>query len=170
MKPCLFYLFPFAGSFCSGWWWSVATFWFCCCEYGWLKPSPPSHNSFSSTAAYYCFSIYIPSGTFWPWISCEFGKSNSNISSLVHNKIDFMLYQKNQFWSFILHFHLFWAFWHCHFYCKCLTPLPVPFSKVGLLDEEKILPLGKDITAVGMCSFKNGVPEIKSCKDLPYFL
>lgn len=41
---------------------------------------------------------------------------------------------------------------------------------VGLLDEEKILPLGKDITAVGMCSFKNGVPEIKSCKDLPYFL
>ncbi|KAF3946859.1 hypothetical protein CMV_026921 [Castanea mollissima] len=41
---------------------------------------------------------------------------------------------------------------------------------VGLLDEEKILPLGKDITAVGMCSFKNGIPEIKSCKDLPYFL
>ncbi|KAK4591358.1 hypothetical protein RGQ29_021533 [Quercus rubra] len=41
---------------------------------------------------------------------------------------------------------------------------------VGLLDEEKILPLGKDITAVGMCSFKNGVPEIKSCQDLPYFL
>ncbi|KAL5583647.1 hypothetical protein UlMin_016089 [Ulmus minor] len=41
---------------------------------------------------------------------------------------------------------------------------------VGLLDEEKILPLGKDVTAVGVCSFKNGVPEIKSCKDLPYFL
>lgn len=41
---------------------------------------------------------------------------------------------------------------------------------VGLLDEEKILPLGKDITAVGACSFKNGIPEIKSCKDLPYFL
>ncbi|XP_075663935.1 E3 ubiquitin-protein ligase SPL2-like isoform X3 [Castanea sativa] len=45
-----------------------------------------------------------------------------------------------------------------------------PVSLVGLLDEEKILPLGKDITAVGMCSFKNGIPEIKSCKDLPYFL
>ncbi|GMY34785.1 E3 ubiquitin-protein ligase SPL2 [Fagus crenata] len=41
---------------------------------------------------------------------------------------------------------------------------------VGLLDEEKILPLGKDITAVGMCSFKKEIPEIKSCKDLPYFL
>lgn len=41
---------------------------------------------------------------------------------------------------------------------------------VGLLDEEKILPLGKDITAVGLCSLKNGIAEIKSCKDLPYFL
>lgn len=41
---------------------------------------------------------------------------------------------------------------------------------VGLLDEEKILPLGKDITAVGICSLKDGIAEIKSCKDLPYFL
>ncbi|CAK9147835.1 unnamed protein product [Ilex paraguariensis] len=41
---------------------------------------------------------------------------------------------------------------------------------VGLLDEEKILQLGKDITAVGMCSLKNETPEIRSCKDLPYFL
>ncbi|KAK4395068.1 E3 ubiquitin-protein ligase SPL2 [Sesamum angolense] len=41
---------------------------------------------------------------------------------------------------------------------------------VGLLYEEKILPLGKDITAVGICNIKNGIPEIKSCKDLPYFL
>ncbi|XP_021903002.1 E3 ubiquitin-protein ligase SPL2 [Carica papaya] len=41
---------------------------------------------------------------------------------------------------------------------------------VGLLNEEKILPLGKDISAVGICSFKNGIPEIMSCKDLPYFL
>ncbi|XP_059642448.1 E3 ubiquitin-protein ligase SPL2-like [Cornus florida] len=41
---------------------------------------------------------------------------------------------------------------------------------VGLLDEEKILPLGKDITAVGICSLKEGIAEIKSCKDLPYFL
>ncbi|XP_052176322.1 E3 ubiquitin-protein ligase SPL2 [Diospyros lotus] len=41
---------------------------------------------------------------------------------------------------------------------------------VGLLDEEKILPLGKDITAVGLCSLKDGIAEIKSCKDLPYFL
>lgn len=39
-----------------------------------------------------------------------------------------------------------------------------------MLAEEKILPLGKDISAVGICNFKNGIPEIKSCKDLPYFL
>ncbi|OMO70644.1 Zinc finger, RING/FYVE/PHD-type [Corchorus capsularis] len=41
---------------------------------------------------------------------------------------------------------------------------------VGLLNEEKILPLGKEITAVGICGFNNGVPELKSCKELPYFL
>ncbi|XP_012574098.1 E3 ubiquitin-protein ligase SPL2 isoform X2 [Cicer arietinum] len=41
---------------------------------------------------------------------------------------------------------------------------------VGLLDEEKILPLGKDISAVGLCSLRNGIAEIKSCNDLPYFL
>ncbi|KAL6970494.1 RING-type E3 ubiquitin transferase [Sarracenia purpurea var. burkii] len=41
---------------------------------------------------------------------------------------------------------------------------------VGLLDEEKILPLGKDITAVGICTLKDGIAEIRSCKDLPYFL
>lgn len=41
---------------------------------------------------------------------------------------------------------------------------------VGLLDEEKILALGKNVTAVGICSSKDGVPEIKSCRDLPYFL
>ncbi|XP_031118477.1 E3 ubiquitin-protein ligase SPL2-like [Ipomoea triloba] len=41
---------------------------------------------------------------------------------------------------------------------------------VGLLHEEKILPLGKDITAVGICSSIRGTPEIKSCNFLPYFL
>ncbi|KAK4726476.1 hypothetical protein R3W88_031393 [Solanum pinnatisectum] len=41
---------------------------------------------------------------------------------------------------------------------------------VGVLDEEKTLPLGKDITAVGVCSSKDGILEIKSCEDLPYFL
>ncbi|AAD25789.1 Contains similarity to gb/U45880 X-linked inhibitor of apotosis protein from Homo sapiens and contains PF/00097 Zinc finger C3HC4 (Ring finger) domain [Arabidopsis thaliana] len=45
-----------------------------------------------------------------------------------------------------------------------------PDYPVGLLDIEKILPPGKDITAVGIYSFNNGVPEIKSCQDLPYFL
>ncbi|KAJ8448251.1 hypothetical protein Cgig2_025175 [Carnegiea gigantea] len=41
---------------------------------------------------------------------------------------------------------------------------------VGLLDEEKILALGKNVTAVGICSSKDGVPVIKSCRDLPCFL
>ncbi|XP_043718825.1 E3 ubiquitin-protein ligase SPL2-like [Telopea speciosissima] len=41
---------------------------------------------------------------------------------------------------------------------------------VGLLDEEKILPLGKEISAVGICRLQDGTPEIKSCKDLPIFL
>ncbi|KAE8696378.1 putative leucine-rich repeat receptor-like protein kinase [Hibiscus syriacus] len=41
---------------------------------------------------------------------------------------------------------------------------------VGLLDEEKILPLGKEISAVGICLLNNGMPEIKACKDLPFFL
>ncbi|KAL5755566.1 hypothetical protein ACOSQ2_020312 [Xanthoceras sorbifolium] len=41
---------------------------------------------------------------------------------------------------------------------------------VGVLDEEKVLPLGKNISAIGICDFKNGIPEIKACKDLPYFL
>nr|GLL49331.1 E3 Ubiquitin ligase family protein isoform 2 [Ipomoea trifida] len=41
---------------------------------------------------------------------------------------------------------------------------------VGLLHEEKILPLGKHITAVGICSSIRGIPEIKSCNSLPYFL
>lgn len=42
--------------------------------------------------------------------------------------------------------------------------------KVGVVDEEKILPLGKEVTAVGTCFSKNGIFEIKSCRDLPYFL
>ncbi|XP_056162792.1 E3 ubiquitin-protein ligase SPL2-like [Syzygium oleosum] len=41
---------------------------------------------------------------------------------------------------------------------------------VGLLDEEKILPIGKYVSAVGHCFLKNGIPEIKPCNDLPYFL
>ncbi|XP_042509409.1 E3 ubiquitin-protein ligase SPL2-like [Macadamia integrifolia] len=41
---------------------------------------------------------------------------------------------------------------------------------VGLLDEEKILPLGKEISSVGVCRLQDGTPEIKSCKDLPFFL
>ncbi|CAL1376433.1 unnamed protein product [Linum trigynum] len=41
---------------------------------------------------------------------------------------------------------------------------------VGLLDEEKILPIGKEITAIGMCGSRSGIPEISPCRDLPYFL
>ncbi|MCL7039761.1 hypothetical protein MKW94_023464 [Papaver nudicaule] len=41
---------------------------------------------------------------------------------------------------------------------------------VGLLDEEKVISLGKQISAVGVCSFEDGVPQIKSSQALPYFL
>uniref|UniRef100_A0A1J3EBI8 RING-type E3 ubiquitin transferase n=1 Tax=Noccaea caerulescens TaxID=107243 RepID=A0A1J3EBI8_NOCCA len=51
-----------------------------------------------------------------------------------------------------------------------LQALFFPEYPVGLLDVEKILPPGRDLTAVGVCSFNDGVPEIKSCQDLPYFL
>ncbi|XP_048431204.1 E3 ubiquitin-protein ligase SPL2-like [Pyrus x bretschneideri] len=40
----------------------------------------------------------------------------------------------------------------------------------GVLKEEEILRLGKEISAIGLYSFKNGLLEVKSCKDLPYFL
>ncbi|KAL4570639.1 hypothetical protein LXL04_026298 [Taraxacum kok-saghyz] len=42
--------------------------------------------------------------------------------------------------------------------------------KVGLLDEEKILPVGKEITVVGLVILKNEIPEVMACKDLPFFL
>nr|KAJ0204302.1 hypothetical protein LSAT_V11C500277820 [Lactuca sativa] len=47
---------------------------------------------------------------------------------------------------------------------------PLPLKTVGLLDEEKILPVGKEITAVGLVSLKNGILEVMACRDLPFFL
>ncbi|KAL5706069.1 RING-type E3 ubiquitin transferase [Ranunculus cassubicifolius] len=41
---------------------------------------------------------------------------------------------------------------------------------VGLLDEEKLLPLGQEISAVGICNAQDGAPHIKSCKEFPFFL
>ncbi|XP_020105061.1 E3 ubiquitin-protein ligase SPL2-like [Ananas comosus] len=41
---------------------------------------------------------------------------------------------------------------------------------VALLDEEKILPVGKEITAVGFCRTRDGALEVKSCQELPFFL
>lgn len=41
---------------------------------------------------------------------------------------------------------------------------------VGVLDEEKILPVGEEITAVGICRTQHGTLEIKSCPELPCFL
>ncbi|KAJ4882036.1 E3 Ubiquitin ligase family protein [Raphanus sativus] len=51
-----------------------------------------------------------------------------------------------------------------------LQALFFPEYPAGVLHVEKILPPGRDLTAVGICRFNNGVPEIKSCQDLPYFL
>ncbi|MQL87717.1 hypothetical protein Taro_020254 [Colocasia esculenta] len=41
---------------------------------------------------------------------------------------------------------------------------------VALLDEEKILPVGTEVTAIGLCSLHDGNLEIKPSDDLPYFL
>ncbi|XP_068335262.1 E3 ubiquitin-protein ligase SPL2-like isoform X3 [Pyrus communis] len=59
-----------------------------------------------------------------------------------------------------------------------VNPSPFSFLKalfgtnypIGVLTVDKILPVGKEISAVGLCSLKNGVSEIKFCNDLPYFL
>nr|CAD1845091.1 unnamed protein product [Ananas comosus var. bracteatus] len=39
---------------------------------------------------------------------------------------------------------------------------------VALLDEEKILPVGKEITAVGFCRTRDGALEVKPCQELPF--
>jgi len=41
---------------------------------------------------------------------------------------------------------------------------------IALLDEEKILPIGKELTAIGLCRAKDESVEISSCPDLPFFL
>ncbi|KAI3443227.1 uncharacterized protein J3R85_000150 [Psidium guajava] len=46
----------------------------------------------------------------------------------------------------------------------------LPLTTVGPLNEQKILPVGDRINAVGLFFLKNGIAQIKSCNDLPYFL
>lgn len=42
---------------------------------------------------------------------------------------------------------------------------------IALLDEEKILPIGKKITAIGLCQAKDAESvEITSCPEIPFFL
>ncbi|XP_062216571.1 E3 ubiquitin-protein ligase SPL2-like isoform X2 [Phragmites australis] len=41
---------------------------------------------------------------------------------------------------------------------------------IALLDEEKILPIGKEITAIGLCRTNKGSVEIGSCPEIPFFL
>ncbi|CAM8940745.1 unnamed protein product [Rhodiola kirilowii] len=41
---------------------------------------------------------------------------------------------------------------------------------VALVDEEKMLLIGKEVYAVGICCSKDGLLEIRSSNDLPYFL
>ncbi|CAD6209822.1 unnamed protein product [Miscanthus lutarioriparius] len=42
---------------------------------------------------------------------------------------------------------------------------------IALLDEEKILPIGKKITAIGLCHVKDAESvEITSCPEIPFFL
>ncbi|KAM0867313.1 hypothetical protein ACQ4PT_042073 [Festuca glaucescens] len=41
---------------------------------------------------------------------------------------------------------------------------------IALLDEEKILPIGKELTAIGLCRVNNRGVEITSCPEIPFFL
>jgi E3 ubiquitin-protein ligase MUL1 len=41
---------------------------------------------------------------------------------------------------------------------------------IALLDEEKILPLGKVLTAIGLCRTNDENVEITSCPEIPFFL
>ncbi|XP_062210072.1 E3 ubiquitin-protein ligase SPL2-like [Phragmites australis] len=41
---------------------------------------------------------------------------------------------------------------------------------IALLDEEKILPIGKEITAIGLCRTNDESVEISSCPEIPFFL
>ncbi len=58
------------------------------------------------------------------------------------------------------------------FLFRLFSIMTIPVSlQVGLLDEEKILPLGREITAVGVVNTSSdGSPVIKSCNHLPVFL
>lgn len=66
-----FWHYILTGSFYSCGWWNLAIFWLCCCKHGWLKTSNTSCNCLSPLAADHSFSLYIPTGAFWPWVSCE---------------------------------------------------------------------------------------------------
>ncbi|KAK3150640.1 hypothetical protein QOZ80_3AG0235800 [Eleusine coracana subsp. coracana] len=41
---------------------------------------------------------------------------------------------------------------------------------IALLDEEKILPLGKELTAIGLGRTNDGSVMITSCPEIPFFL
>lgn len=54
------------------------------------------------------------------------------------------------------------------------TDLPIPylddsFRPIGLVNQ-KMLAIGKEITAVGFCTSQDGNPQIFPCKNFPYFL
>lgn len=56
------------------------------------------------------------------------------------------------------------------FPCTFLQAVSGHVYPVGLLDEEKVLSIGTQISAVGVCRFIDGIPQIKSSQALPYFL
>nr|CAD1838019.1 unnamed protein product [Ananas comosus var. bracteatus] len=61
----------------------------------------------------------------------------------------------------------------CHVLATPYTLFQAIFGNgypVALLDEEKILPVGKEITAVGFCRTRDGALEVKPCQELPFFL
>ncbi|KAI3849510.1 hypothetical protein MKW92_006793 [Papaver armeniacum] len=56
------------------------------------------------------------------------------------------------------------------FPCTFLQAVSGQVYPVGLLDEERVLTIGTHISAVGVCRFIDGIPQIESSHALPYFL
>ncbi|RZC85990.1 hypothetical protein C5167_026663 [Papaver somniferum] len=56
------------------------------------------------------------------------------------------------------------------FPCTFLQAVSGQVYPVGLLNEEKVLSIGTQISAVGVCRFIDGIPQMKSSQALPYFL
>jgi hypothetical protein len=81
--------------------------------------------------------------------------------SLQHYLADFVKFASESFVSWLVHNDAVMGYLQFFFF----------MCQVGLLDEEKILPIGREITAVGTLDMSlDGYPVIKPSGCLPIFL